>query len=151
MIYSSKKIFKMTGEKKQRIQYWVGKGLFQPVDKGRGVGTSRGFSEGNLLEISLIQTLTPILKNVNFIKSILNEIRIQNPSYFAVPNAEDSLDKNECILTVLFMSQDDMMVYIHDLKEAQKCINEYLSFGFKSFQMDLNVLKHTIIERIKTI
>ena len=53
MPYSSKQTFDITGETKQRIQYWVLKGLFQPADKGRGVGTSRGYSEGNLLEITV--------------------------------------------------------------------------------------------------
>ncbi len=144
-------MFKITGEKKQRIQYWVHKDLFQPVDKGRGVGTSRNYSGGNLLEILLIQELAPILNNVDFIKSILTEIKNNNPSYFAMPYDEDRLDNNECILTVLFMSQTDMMVYVHGLEEAQKCINKYLPSGFKSFQMDLNVLKHMLVKRIKTI
>ena len=98
-----------------------------------------------------IQSLVPILKNVDFIKNILNEIRNSNPSFFVISSNEYQLDNYECILTVLFISPDDMMVYVHNLKEANGCTNRYLSDGFKSFQMDLNVLKHMLIERIKTI
>lgn len=150
MIYSSKQMFEITGETKQRIQYWVLKDLFQPVDKGKGVGTSRRYSEGNLLEIILVQALAPILNNVDFIKRILKHVRKEKPSYFAFPdNIEDRLDDDECILSVLFMSQNDIMVFVHGFEEAIEVMGRYLPSGFKSFQMDLNVLKKALVEKIR--
>jgi len=151
MTYSSKQMFEITGETKQRIQYWVLKGLLQPVDIGRGVGTSRRYSESNLLEIMLAQALAPILNNIDFIKRILDEIKDIKPSFFAMSDEKDRIDEDECILTVLYLSDNDIMFNVHSLEEAKEWISKYLPSGFKSFQMDLNVLKRTLIERIDTI
>ncbi len=152
MLYSNQQMLEITGETKPRIQYWVLKGLFQPVDQGKGVGTSRRYSEGNLLEILVIQAITQNLPNVDFAKSILAEIRRTNPSFFSqLGDREDSIDKADCILTVLFESVNAIMVYVHDFEDATVCDRTYLSLGLRVYRMDLNFLKNTLRERIKSI
>ena len=151
MSYSSKQTFDITGETKQRLQYWILNDLLHPVDKGRGVGTSRRYSRGNLLEIMLIQALALILKKVDFIRRILNAIRETKPSYFALPDdCEYRLD-DECILSVFFRSQDDIMVFVHDRAEANECIEMYRPDGFIAVSMDLNTLKKELMEKINTL
>ena len=45
-------------------------------------------------------------------------------------------------------TDDAFIVYVHDIEEAKECIGEYIPKGFKVFQMDLNVLKRTLIEKV---
>jgi hypothetical protein len=145
-LYTTTKMIEITGETKQRIQYWVLRGVITPADKGRGAGTTRMYSFANLLEILLVQTLTPILSNIDFIMRILDEIRKIEPPYFSVTGKKDQTQKDECILTVLIQSDNAIMVYVHSIEEAAECISRYLPSGFKSFQMDLSVLKQKLIE-----
>jgi DNA-binding transcriptional MerR regulator len=146
--YSTTEMIEITGETKQRIQYWVLRNVIYPIDKGRGAGTSRGYSFGNLLEIILVQNLSQTSINIDFTKRILKHVREEKPSYFALPdNIEDRLD-DVCILSVLFMSQNDIMVFVHGFEETIEVMGRYLPAGFKAFQMDLNVLKKALVERL---
>jgi len=148
-LYTTTEMIEITGETKQRIQYWVLRGVIMPADKGRGAGTTRTYSFVNLLEILLVQTLTPILSNIDFIKCILDEIRKIEPLCFSVSGKKEQTQKDEYILTVLIQSDNAIVVYIHNIEEAKDCIGEYLSSGFKSFQIDLSVLKQRLIEKVK--
>lgn len=149
-LYSRSEALEITGEKNQRIQYLALKGVFTPADKGSGKGTARKYSKSNLLEILLVQSLAPIVNNVDFIKSILDEIRKTKPSYFAVRgHAEDSLEKGGCILTVLVESKNAIMVYVTGLEKANEITNSYLPKGLIAVQIDLNFLKTKIVKKIK--
>ena len=149
-LYTNKQMNQITGETKQRIQYWILKGVFQPADEGRGIGTSRRYSIGNLLEITIAQTLTPILNNVALVANILNEIRKKRPTFFK-NSAGSGGDAEKNILSVLIQSENAILVYIHGIEEAKESMGNYLAEGFKCFHMDLDYLKAQLISKIERI
>lgn len=149
-LFSNKQMNKITGETKQRIQYWILKGVFHPADEGGGTGTSRRYSFANLLEILIAQTLSPILNNVTLIVNILNEIRKKYPTFFK-ESAGRRKDARKNILSVLIGSENTIMVYVHNVEEATVSMSNYVSEGFKCFHMDLDYLKTQLIEKIGRI
>lgn len=142
-------MYKVTGETKQRIQYLVLKGVFVPADSGELIGAARRYSFSNLLEIMLAQALSPILNNVDIVKSILDQIRKEYPSFFqSVVNTSDS---TKSVLTVMIQSDNAVISYLHDLDELKQCLDRNLTKGVKFFIMYLKDLKAELIKKIATL
>jgi hypothetical protein len=145
-LYNNKEMYSITGEEKPRIQYWILRDVFRPADPGKGMGSGRKFSFGNLLEISVAQALTPVLSNVSMIAVITEKIRAKRPSFFEEPlDAIKQGGRN--ILSVLILSPNAIGVYIHDLRGARQVL-KYLQKGFKIVHIDLDVLRRSLAEKI---
>ena len=149
-LYTNKQMFEITGEKKPRIQYWILKSVFEPADEGSGIGTSRRYSFGNLLEILIARSLARVLNNVAFIANIIKEVRKNYPSFFKDTLTQRSpVGKN--ILSVVIQSDNAIIPYIHNLKMAKQCLDTYLKDGMKIFHMDLDVLKADLLMKLGNI
>jgi hypothetical protein len=146
-LFTNKEMQRITGEQKPRIQYWVLKGVFRPALPGKGMGSGRRFSFGNLLEIAISQALATVLPNVSMIAVIMRNIRRERPSLFGVPSG-DPESHRESILSVLIQSPDAVVVYVHDLKEAREVL-DYLSKGFKIVHFDLDLLRRDLLEKVR--
>jgi hypothetical protein len=150
ILYNNRQMLEITSESKQRIAYWILKGVFKPADEGKGIGTTRRYSLSNLIEISLATSLSQVLKNVDFIRSVLNEIRKTCPQVFSSPEDGD-MPANKSILTILIHSENSIIIHVHGLEEAKRCLAKYVPDGFKSFNMDLAHLRRSLIGRIGKI
>ena len=145
-LFSNRETLRITGEEKPRIQYWILKGVFRPADPGKGMGSGRKFSFGNLLEIAIAQALTPVLSNVSMIAIIMKNIRTERPSLFELsPSGAKSAGRD--ILSVLIQSRNAVVVYVHGLKGAKDVLKD-LEKGFKIVHFDLGVLRGELLQKV---
>ena len=145
-LFSTKEMLAITGETKQRVQYWVLKGVFKPEDVGLGIGTTRRYSFTNLFEINLAQVLSRVLKNVDFIRSVMNEARKTCPQAFS-PAAEH-IPPNNNILSILIHSDNSIVIHVGGIDGAKKCLAKYVPKGFTSFHVDIAHIRSSLLKKV---
>lgn len=97
----------------------------------------------------LAQALIPILNNVDIIRSIIDQIRREYPSFFK--SSFNGADSTKDVLTVMIQSDNAIISYLHDLDELKQCLDRNLTKGNKFFVMYLGDLKAELIKKIEAL
>lgn len=146
-LYTTKEARDITDESRQRFDYWILKGVFQPADPGKGTGSSRKYTKRNMLEIMLVKKLSCIMPNINFVVRVFREIEENYAGYFDdLAEASSSIGRN--ILTLFLPTDLSLVIYIHDLNEATKTMRKWVSKG-QIHHVDLDALKQDLEARMK--
>jgi hypothetical protein len=147
-LYSNKQVLEITGEKRSRIQYWSLKGVFHAADPGSGIGTSRKYSFGNLLEIMITQQISIVIHNIGFVAGILHEIRNEAPRTFFDLTPNRTTKSGEMILTVLIQSENAIVIYVHDIDKSEEYKRKWLPKEFAVVHWDLGMIKNALIDKL---
>jgi DNA-binding transcriptional MerR regulator len=142
-LYTPKEVNKLTGANAQKIQYWVLNRLFAPYDPSSGTGTTRRYSYQNILEITLIQTVSSLTRlHLDIVKAILNEIREERPQYFQQSAEESWVEQHKNVLVLRASSRQTVaIVNLFTHGEAVRYLSDMLGEGYLLLSMDLDVLK----------
>ena len=152
-LYTSKQVNKLTGANAQKIQYWVLNRLFAPYDPSSGTGTTRRYSYQNLLEITLIETVSSLTRvHLHIVKAILDEVREERPQYFEQSCEERGVaqDKNVVALRVS-SGQTVAIVNLLTHKEAIKHFFDMLAGGYLLLSFELDVIKSGLDSKLQEL
>ena len=138
--YTFKQVAQITGETKQRIQYWVLKGVLTPFRGGHatGTGTSRLYSYSNLVEISIGKGLTRYGIYVTCIKEIVYQVKEQLPELF-IPQVTD-IDN----MALIQISRDKVTVDTPGRNEYKEKADKLLYGTQVLFILNLGTLKNNL-------
>ncbi len=146
--YNTKELQLITGESKQRIQYWILNGIISPYTPSAGTGTSRYYSFENLLEVLIVQTLSRLRIDIKIIANIMREIKQEIPGFFKSTNYEHD-EKAQLILISNIMPDGSTHSSVITLKGLQ---TNFLSDTWETrnivITMNLDVTKNYLLERI---
>lgn len=142
-------MYTITGATKQNLQYWNMNGLITPFDCGQGIGTSRLYSYGNLVEITVIQYLWSLFpNNSGFVKYIMTRIRKDNPDAF-----ENSWDDPRFGSNILIIVVDDdskyVEAYLRPKNEAKSIIETKSNAGCTVIFKQYDLIRTGLTRRLK--
>jgi len=146
-LYTTSEVLEITGEKSPRVQYWILNGIVKPEDPSAGTGTSRQFSFENLLQIYIAQCLSRARISVKIVAHVMHQIGRERANFFKKGNYVDDPEK-QTVLSVEINSGGTAISRIHTLKEARESLNHLLGTGFLLLQLNLDVLKKILVNRL---
>ena len=144
--FTPKKTYEITGESKQRLQYWNLKGLITPADAGSGIGVARKYSYSNLIEILLIQHLFRRLRNIDIVKEVIEKITEKNPYFFKTSLEDPNFGENNLVLWI--DNNDTITAHLVTGQRADELHSEGRKHGYDVFSKRLDFLRTELSRRI---
>ncbi len=149
--YVSREVFKILEVNAQQIQYWMLKGIFEPLDRGGGTGHTRTFSFANIMEIGLTLELVEDGLKLDSVASILNNLWEKEVSFFKLPVGKPKNPENQEILAYRFEKENSAFRFeIFPFKRTMKKLRFFYDEGCRANSINLDVLKADLIKKIES-
>jgi DNA-binding transcriptional MerR regulator len=124
-IWEAKEAAALFDIKLPQLQYWFVKMLLSPYDPGGGRGTKRRLDFKNLVEIYIIKKLFETGTPIDFIASVMQSIRADQPDLFFPGKVNE---KSEPIILCIATSVKSGRPYRADIGPESKIVSNAIQF-----------------------